>query len=59
VSNLEVPGARLHYETYGSGQLLLMVPGANGSADAFTPVAEYLAAHYTVVCYDRRGFSHS
>jgi pimeloyl-ACP methyl ester carboxylesterase len=36
-----------------------MVPGANGSADAFRAVAEYLAAQYTVVCYDRRGFSHS
>jgi pimeloyl-ACP methyl ester carboxylesterase len=36
-----------------------MIPGANGSADAFTPVAEYLAAHFTVVTYDRRGFSRS
>ena len=59
MGNLEVPGARLHYETYGSGPLLLMVPGANGSTDAFKAVAEYLAAQYTVVCYDRRGFSRS
>jgi pimeloyl-ACP methyl ester carboxylesterase len=59
MGNLEVPGARLHYEAYGSGPLLLMVPGANGSADAFRAVAEYLAAQYTVVCYDRRGFSRS
>ncbi|MDQ6674995.1 MAG: alpha/beta hydrolase [Chloroflexota bacterium] len=36
-----------------------MVPGANGSADAFKAVAEHLAAQYTVVTYDRRGFSHS
>jgi hypothetical protein len=28
-----------------------MVPGANGSADAFRAVAEYLAAQYTVVTY--------
>jgi acetyltransferase/esterase len=59
MGNLEVPGARLHYQTYGSGPLLLMVPGANGSADASSAVAEYLAAQYTVVTYDRRGFSQS
>jgi pimeloyl-ACP methyl ester carboxylesterase len=56
---LEVPGARLSYETRGSGPVLLMVPGANGTADGFTRVAEQLAAHYTVITYDRRGFSRS
>jgi hypothetical protein len=44
MGNLVVSGARLHYETYGSGPLLLVVLGANGSADAFAAVAEYLAA---------------
>lgn len=56
---LEVPGARLYYETHGSGPLMLMVPGANGEADIFKMVTRYLAAHYTVVTYDRRGFSRS
>jgi len=59
MSLLEVPGARLYYETHGSGPLLLMVPGANGTADIFTRVTAHLAAHYTVVTYDRRGFSRS
>ena len=59
MSILEVPSARLSYETHGSGPLLLMVPGATGTADSFKKVAEYLAAHYTVVTYDRRGFSRS
>ena len=36
-----------------------MVPGANGEADIFKMVTEHLAAHYTVVTYDRRGFSRS
>lgn len=58
-SILEVPGARLYYETHGSGPLMLMVPGATGSAYSFQSVAEHLAAHYTVVTYDRRGFSRS
>jgi acetyltransferase/esterase len=56
---LEVPGAALYYETHGSGPLMLMVPGAAGSADSFRMVTEYLAANYTVVIYDRRGFSRS
>lgn len=56
---LEVPGAALYYEMHGSGPLMLMVPGAAGSADSFRMVTEYLAANYTVVIYDRRGFSRS
>ena len=56
---LGVPGARLHYETYGSGPMMLMVPGAAGSAYSFQLVKQHLAAHYTVVAYDRRGFSRS
>src|SRR5262249_43531068 len=59
MSLLEAPGARLYYETQGSGPLLLMVPGSNGTGDAFIGLAEHVAAHYTVVRYDRRGFSRS
>jgi pimeloyl-ACP methyl ester carboxylesterase len=59
VSVLEVPGARLYYETRGNGPLLVMIPGANGDARVFTGVADYLQEHYTVVTYDRRGFSRS
>jgi acetyltransferase/esterase len=35
MSILEVPGARLYYETCGSGRLMLMVPGASGEAGVF------------------------
>jgi pimeloyl-ACP methyl ester carboxylesterase len=59
VSVLDVPGARLYYETHGQGPLMVMVPGASGVADSFRMVATYLAAHYTVALYDRRGFSRS
>src|SRR5262245_3157589 len=58
-SILEVPGARLYYETHGSGPVMVMIPGAIGTADSFRRVTEHLAAHYTVVLYDRRGFSRS
>ena len=59
MSILDVPGARLYYETHGSGPLMLMVPGASGAGDGFKRVTQHLAAYNTVVTYDRRGFSRS
>src|SRR5581483_1321843 len=59
MSELEVPGAHLYYEIRGDGPLLVMIPGAGGSADPFQAVAAQLAARYAVLTYDRRGFSRS
>jgi pimeloyl-ACP methyl ester carboxylesterase len=59
MSVLEVPGARLYYETHGNGPLMVMVPGFTGSAYVFAMVTEYLVEYYTIVTYDRRGFSRS
>ena len=59
MSTLEVPGAILHYETQGSGPVLVLVPGANGEAGIFKPLADALQDAFTVVRYDRRGFSDS
>jgi acetyltransferase/esterase len=59
VSALDVAGARLYYETRGDGPLLIMIPGASGVSDSFRMVAAHLAERYTVVLYDRRGFSRS
>ena len=59
MSTLQVPGAHLYYETHGSGPLMVMAPGASGTAESFRRVTEHLAAYYTVLLYDRRGFSRS
>lgn len=59
MTTLDVPGAQLYYELHGKGPLLLMVPGGNGTADAFRPFTEQLASDFTVLIYDRRGFSRS
>jgi pimeloyl-ACP methyl ester carboxylesterase len=56
---LAVPGAHLYYEVRGAGPVLLLIPGSNGDAGYFTGIADALAAQYTVVTYDRRGFSRS
>src|SRR5262245_323268 len=59
MSALEVPGAILHYETQGSGPVLVLIPGANGEAGIFQPLADALQDAFTVVRYDRRGLSDS
>ncbi|KAK7421373.1 hypothetical protein QQX98_002267 [Neonectria punicea] len=57
---LTAPGAVLHYETFGTkGPLLALIPGADGRGSVFHPAAEFLAADFTVVCWDRRGYSQS
>lgn len=59
MSHLDVPGARLYYETRGAGPLLILVPGANGDGTVFGALADRLAPSHTVVTYDRRGFTRS
>jgi len=56
---LPLPGVDLHYETLGSGPLLLCITGAQGNGSAWEPLAQSLSSHYTVAYYDRRGFSSS
>jgi pimeloyl-ACP methyl ester carboxylesterase len=57
--NFKVPGATLFYETYGSGPVLLLIPGASGTGNVFKRVAGKLADDFTAVTYDRRGYSKS
>jgi len=56
---LAVPGARLYFESVGSGPPLLLIPGGNGTAHIFGPIAQLLAERFTVITYDRRGFARS
>jgi pimeloyl-ACP methyl ester carboxylesterase len=56
---LKVPGAQIYYEVYGSGPVLLMIPGGPADAGAFTALARSLADRYTCVPYDPRGNSRS
>ena len=55
---LEVPGARLYYEVRGQGPLVVLV-GAPMDAGPFGPLAELLAADYTVLTTDPRGINRS
>ncbi len=55
---LEVPDATLYYEVRGAGPLVVLV-GAPMNADAFAPLADRLAAAYTVLTTDPRGVHRS
>ncbi|PMD73041.1 alpha/beta fold hydrolase [Companilactobacillus nuruki] len=56
MSFVEVQGAKLHVEKVGSGPVLIVVPGANGTGDIFLNIAKYLQDRYTVIMFDRRGY---
>lgn len=56
---LEVPGARLYYETVGNGSPLLLIPGGNGTAHIMGPLSQVLAERFRVITFDRRGFARS
>lgn len=57
-ATLDVPGAQLHYELRGSGPLLALV-AAPMDAASFAPLADLLAADYTVLTADPRGINRS
>jgi pimeloyl-ACP methyl ester carboxylesterase len=58
VHTLDIEGGRLHYEVRGSGPVLLIV-GAPMSAAFFAPLADAMAAEYTVITHDPRGIAGS
>ena len=49
----------LYSEVRGAGPVLLLIPGGNGDAGFYEPFAKALSGDFTVVTYDRRGFSRS
>jgi pimeloyl-ACP methyl ester carboxylesterase len=55
----EVPGGTLYYQTRGTGPALILSCGGPGNADTLAPLADGLHDTYTVVTYDRRGYSRS
>lgn len=59
MSTLEVPGAKLNYQTVGSGPLLVLIPGARGDGTIYHPLSHALAPQFSVLTYDRRGYAGS
>jgi pimeloyl-ACP methyl ester carboxylesterase len=59
VHTVAVPGATLHYEVRGSGKTTVVVVGSPMGSAEFAPLADALAADYTVVTLDPRGIANS
>jgi pimeloyl-ACP methyl ester carboxylesterase len=56
---IDVGATKLYHEVAGSGPVLLLITGGTGDAGEWAQVASTLAKEFTVVTYDRRGFSRS
>ena len=52
-------GADLAFDIQGSGEALLLIPGAGGDAGVYGPLGSILSDNYTVITYDRRGNARS
>lgn len=56
---VEHAGCRLHVTKQGSGRVLLLIHGVACDGNYFSDAAKYLSRNFTVVTYDRRGYSRS
>lgn len=52
-------GIKLYFEKRGQGDPLILIAGGGGDAGYFSKLAEYLKDTFTVITYDRRGYSRS
>ncbi len=58
-TTVDANGTQLFYEIKGTGPVLLFIPGAEGDAEEYARVVTLLQDDFTVLSYDRRGFSRS
>ena len=56
---VDANGTSLYYELRGSGPALLFIPGAEGDAGEYARVVGLLQDKFTILSYDRRGYSRS
>lgn len=51
---IHTEGADLAFDVQGSGEPLILIPGAGGDSGVYGPLAPMLSDSYTVITYDRR-----
>jgi pimeloyl-ACP methyl ester carboxylesterase len=54
-----IAGGSLYYRTQGQGPPLILIGGGPANADSLSALAAELERDYTVISYDRRGYSRS
>jgi pimeloyl-ACP methyl ester carboxylesterase len=56
----KINGVSIHYDTFGSGQGIILIPGWGGSGESWRPeMIKLLSEQCTVVTYDPRGTGQS
>lgn len=56
---VQVPGAQLYYRARGTGPILFVIAGGSGGAESFQAASAFLEPYFTVLSYDRRGYTRS
>jgi pimeloyl-ACP methyl ester carboxylesterase len=56
---VKVNGGELYYEARGTGPAILLIHGTNLDSGCYGALAGILAKEFTVITYDRRGYSRS
>jgi acetyltransferase/esterase len=57
---ISVKDASIFYKIYGEAKpILLMITGGTGNADSYENIIPFLIGKYTVISYDRRGYTRS
>jgi pimeloyl-ACP methyl ester carboxylesterase len=56
---VKVNGAELYYEVRGTGPAVLLIHGTNLDSGCYEALAGILSRDFTVITYDRRGYSRS
>jgi pimeloyl-ACP methyl ester carboxylesterase len=59
IGSVETEGDTLYFEVRGSGEPLLLIHGGIVDSGSFARAADLLATDYSVITYDRRGYSRS
>lgn len=54
-SYITVDSAKLYYESYGTGQPMIIIPGNNGTIESMKHQIDYFSTKYTVFIMDSRG----
>lgn len=58
--NVSVKNASIYFKIHGEGKpFLLMITGGTGDADSFDTIIPYLIDQFTIISYDRRGYTRS
>ncbi|MGV3134849.1 alpha/beta hydrolase, partial [Staphylococcus simulans] len=59
MENLKLKGNKSHYQKWGQGLFLKVIPVVKGTGDIVLPMGKTLAEVYTVIAVDRRGLGQS